>query len=224
MPVIMEGRGDGPTIRYQPVSLTAMYLGAARKSAGGALAILGPPQERLQERLELAILTVIWSALALEAGANEFAEDVFRSDVIGDFDRCRRSFHKPKEVSRTVWKWHKLFGAKSESSRPVSDPIFVAAEHLVQTRHLLSHYRPQHTSRKLHYEPSPPVRTADGMYSRIMWSFDMEPVNVEPSLVELELLDDKPREHFSAAWNVFHEWEIECGGDGSQLESIVARL
>lgn len=223
MPVVMEGRGNGPTVRYERIQLTGLYLRGARRSAASALAIT-ETSDRLDARLELAILAVIWSTLALEAAANQLAEDVFSGATLTDFDRCRKSFRKPKNVSATVWKWHKLFTEGPKVAVALSDCVLVAAERLVQTRHMLCHYRPQDTSQKIFYEPPPPVKTADGMYYREMWSAEMTPAKVEPALVERELLGDKPGEHFRAAWDVFHEWELAYGGDGSNLERIAPRL
>lgn len=223
MSVILECKGNGPTIWYDRIQVTGLYLRSARKSAASVL-VLADDKERFEERIELAILAVIWSTLALEAGANQYAEDVFSNHNMDDFDRCRKAFQKPLKVSRTVWKWHKLFAEGPKVTIPLSDPLLIAAENLMQARHLLSHYRPQHTSKKFYYQPSPYVKGSDGMYHREMWNMKMTPIKVEPSLVEKELLGDKPREHFLAAWNIFRKWELSYGTDSSELEKAVPPL
>jgi hypothetical protein len=223
MPVIFESGSDGPTIRYQSVPLTGLYLRSARKSAVAALATAERP-DSLEQRIEFAILAVLWSTLALEAGANERAEDVFPPSNLDDFDRCRKSFRKPANVSRTIWKWHKLFADGPKVTIPLSEPLLVAAEALVQTRHRLSHYQPQRASRKIHYQPPPPIKMPDGAYHGVIWSAEMPPVKVEPSLVESELLGDKPKEHFLAAWRVFRQWEVSNGRDGANFENAVPPL
>ncbi len=223
MPLILEGRGDGPTIVYQRIPLTGMYLRSARKFAVSALEIT-ETSDRLEERIEHAILVVIFSTLALEAAANQFAEDIYSGTTLADFDRLRKSFRKPRDISSTVWKWHKLFADGPKVTMALSDPLLTGTEHLVKTRHMLSHYRPQDTSRKIYYDPSPVVKTVDGMYYREMWNVGMTPSKVESSLIERELLGDKPGEHFRAAWDVFHAWELANGGNGSKLEQIAPRL
>ena len=210
MPLIMEFGAGGPTIRYNTVQLTGFYLRCARKSA---VAVLGA-EEPSDEVLESAILTVIWGTLALEAGAHQFAEDVFPRETLTEFNFCRKSFHKVGGGSQTVWKWHKLFAAGPKADIPLSDPIFVAAERLVQARHGLSHYQPQTAAQKVYFQPKPPVA----------WSAFLQPARVEPSLVEKELLGDKPREHFRAAWTVFHRWELACGRNGLDFENAIPRL
>jgi hypothetical protein len=220
MPVVLEGHGNGPTILYQRIQLTGVYLRGARKSAESALAFT-EIDDHLEVRIEHAILTVILSTLALEAAANQFAEDIFSGTELADFDRLRKAFRKPENISATVWKWHKLFAAGPKVTVPLSDPVLIGAERLVRTRHMLSHYRPQDASRKIYYEPTPPAKTAEGMYYREFWNADMKPSKVEPSLVERELLGEKPMEHFRAAWDVLYAWEIAHGGDGSKLEQVV---
>lgn len=213
MPLIMKFGAGGPTIRYNHVQLTGFYLRCARKSAVAALAI-GDGAERSDERIELAILTVIWATLALEAGAHQYGEDVFSAEDQDDFNWCRKSFHKPNRGSQTVWKWHKLFAAGPKVDIALSDPLMVAAEALVQARHGLSHYRPQIAAQRVYFQPEPPV----------VLSAYMRPTKVEPSLVEKELLGDKPREHFLAAWTVFYRWELAYGRDATVFENAVPRL
>lgn len=213
MPLRMKFGGGGPTVWYNTVQLTGFHLRCARKSAVSALAI-GDGADRSDERIELAILTMIWATLALEAGVHQYAEDVFPIESLDDFNFCRKSFHKPKGGSQTVWKWQKLFAAGPKVDIALSDPVLVAAEALVQARHGLSHYRPQIAAQKLYFRPEPPV----------VLSAYMQPTRVEPSLVEKELLGDRPREHFLAAWTVFYRWELACGRDVADFENAVPRL
>ena len=213
MPLIMKFGGGAQTVRYNLVQLTGFYLRCARKSAVAALAF-GDGTDRSDERIELAILTVIWATLALEAGAHQYAEDVFPPESLDDFNFCRKSFHKSNRVSQTVWKWQKLFAAGPKVDIPLSDPVLVAAEALVQARHGLSHYRPQIAAQKVYFQPEPPL----------FGSAYMQPSRVEPSLVEKELLGDKPKEHFLAAWTLFHRWELANGRDVADFENAVPRL
>lgn len=223
MPVIFEGSGLGPTTRYERLPLTGLYLRSARESAESALA-MPLAYDDVEQRIKLSTLAVLWSALALEAGANQLAEDLLPASAFDDFDQCRGSFKRPAKVSRTIWKWHQLFAKGPRVEIPLADPLMVAAAALVQTRNQLSHYQPLRSSRKVHYQPPPPVRGPDGMYHVVMWDVNMEPARVEPSLVEDELLGDQPRTHFLAAWNIFWKWEVTNARDGSDLKTAVPPL
>lgn len=226
MPVVLEGSLGGGSVRYRPIPLVGLCLRSARRSTEAALAV-PVVNKKLEERIELAILAVVWSALALEAGANQFAEDVLPKNNLDDFMWCRKSFSKPPRVSQTVWKWHKLFIEGPKVDISLSDPLFVAAEYLVQARNRLSHYRLKDTSQKIYYPPVHVPEAQDGklyFVSFDVWRADMEPDKVEPSLVEKELLADKPKEHFGAAWNVFHKWELSNRRDGSELEKAIPPL
>lgn len=202
MGVVMQGGGNQPTVSYQRIKLTALYLRCARKSAQRAIEIADIP-EQIDEYLEYSIQTILWSVLSLEAGVNELAEDVIAVSDLGDFDRCRKKFHNAGNVSRTIWKWHLLFKLGPKQDVPLSDPALQKAEMLVQTRHHLAHYRPQETSRKLYFHPGPAEPQKDGKVFQVMWHAGMEPTKIEPSLVEQELLGDKPKQHFLAARDVF---------------------
>lgn len=223
MGVVMQGGGTQPTVCYQRIKLTGLYLRCARKSAQRAVEIADIPEQR-EECLEHTIQTILWSVLSLEAGVNEFAEDVIAVSDLEDFDQCRKRFHKPKNISKTIWKWHLLFKLGPKQDVPLTDPILHKAEMLVQTRHHLAHYRPQETSRKLHFHPGPAEPQEDGKVFQVMWHAGMVPTTIEPALVEQELLGDKPKQHFLAARDVFLQWELNNGGDGSSLAEAIPGL
>lgn len=223
MSIVMQGKGDGPTIHFRRIQLTGLYLKSARKAAVASLA-LSSTDENIDERVELGILVVIWSALALEAGANQFAEDVFANRNLDDFDKCKKEFHKPAKISNVAWKWHKLFVEGPKKPMELSDPVIVAVERLMQLRHRLSHYRPQDASQKLYFQPSTPIKQPDGMIYREMWNANMKPYTIEPSLVEKELVANKSRENFLAARNTFSSWEAAYGRGAAELDKAIPPL
>jgi len=223
MPVVMQSQGDGPTIQYRRIHLTGLYLQSARKAAVASLAI-STTTENLDERVELGILVVMWSVLALEAGANQFAEDVFAKYNLNDFDHCKKEFQKPARISKTIWKWLKLFAEGPKTMINLSDSLFVDAERVIQLRHRLSHYRPQDTSQKVYYQPTAPIKQPDGRFYREMWNADMKPTKVEPSLVESELVANKSRENFIAVRNMFARWELAYGRDVSEFNKTIPSI
>jgi hypothetical protein len=217
MGVIMQSGGGKPTVHFQRVSLTGFYLSCARKSAEAALGI-GDEREQIERRLEVSIMTILWATLALEAGANENAENIIPEADLSAFDNCRQQYKKPDKLSKIVWKWHWLFKAGPKSEIPVTDPLFVAAEELVQLRHSITHYKPQDTARRVYFEPTPPVLKEDGFWHSMAWSVDMKPSKIEPSLVEAAILRQPAAKHYMAARAVIVRWGVAYGQDVSEME------
>ncbi len=223
MGIVMQSGGGKPTVHFQRVSLTGFYLDCARKSAEAALGI-SDEKEQIEKRLELSIRTILWATLALEAGANEAAEDIISSADLTIFDQCRKQYKKPDKLSTTVWKWHWLFKAGPKVEIPPSDPLFVAAEELVQLRHNLTHYKPQDTARKVYFEPTPPVLKEDGFWHSTAWSVDMKPSKIDPSLVEAAVLRQSAAKHYMAAREVFFQWELKNGREAIKIEKVFPAL
>ena len=210
MGILMQSGGGKPTIMFRPVSLTGLYLRCAYRSAETLLAIKDD-NDQIDRRVELAISTILWATLALEAGANEIAESIIHSTELAIFDRCKKKYSKPDKVSRLIWKWHWLFKLGPKVEIELSDPLFVATEGLIQLRHLLTHYKLQDTARKLYFEPSPPVLNEDGFYQRTEWNIDMKPTKIEPSLIESAFLNQSASKHYMSAREVFIQWELKNG-------------
>ena len=223
MSIIMQGGGGKPTVHFQRVSLTGFYLRCARKSAETAFGI-GDEKEQAERRLEVSIMTILWATLALEAGANENVENLIPESDLSAFDFCQKQYKKPDKLSKIVWKWHWLFKAGPKVEIPVTDPLFVAAEELVQLRHNITHYKPQDTARRVYFEPTPPVLKEDGFYHRTDWSGDMKPSKVEPSLVEAAVLRQSAAKYYMAARAVFMRWGIEYGRELSEMEKALPAL
>lgn len=224
MGLIMKGGGNQPTILYERVPLTVFYLNCAYKAAKSALVALDKPKQ-IEQQIEERVLTILWSTLALEAGANEFIENLISDDKeIKDFDLCRNKYKRPAAISRTIWKWKLLFKLGCHAEITLSEPFLVDAEKLVQTRHLLSHYKPQDTSRKFYYNPNPPIKTVSGGYFGVMWYATTVLDKVEPSSIEKTVLNQSPNNFFMAARSVFLEWELKNGRDGSDLNKAIPSL
>jgi hypothetical protein len=223
MGIVMQSGGGKPTVHFQRVSLTGFYLECARKSAEEALGMIDE-KEQIEKRLELSIMTILWATLALEAGANEKAEDIISAANLTIFDQCRKQYKKPDKLSKTAWKWHWLFKVGPKVEIPPSDPPFVAAEELIQLRHSLTHYKPQDVARKVYFEPTPPVLKEDGFYHSSVWSIDMKPSKIEPSLVEAAVLHQPAAKHYMAAREVFFQWELKNGRDGTEFDKAFPNM
>lgn len=223
MGVVMQGGGGKPTIWFQRVSLTGQYLRYSVKAAQCAITI-PDSTEHIDERFEQTVLTILWAALALESGANEFAEDIIPAGDLDHFDRCTKTYQKPKSISQTLWKWICLFKYGPKIQIPLTETFIVEAESLIQLRHQLVHYKPQESARKVYYDVQPPQRQADGTYHGVMWDAAMVPSKVEPSLVESTLFKKSASKYYMTAREVFRQWELKNGRDVSELEKAFPRL
>lgn len=219
MPVLIQGGGGKPTVLFERVELTGFYLIRAYHSA--KLIPESPDSEAGHiARLENSILTVMWSTLALEAGANSIAEDMIPTTDFKDFDKCRKKFNKVPGISSVVWKWHLLFKHGPKLDLPLDAPVLANAEKLVQLRHRLTHYSAQEASRKYYYDSPKPQVGPDGRMMMVsLWSADTPPTKVEPSLIE-SALSDNPAQHYMVARQLFLVWELTNGRDGSVLKEI----
>jgi hypothetical protein len=209
----MKAGGGGPTVIFRNVDLTPFYLFAARRAAAAALAF-PRTQDSIDDRLEHGILTILWATLALESGANSNAEIKIPRDSLDDFIWSRGVYRKPRNRPQIIWKWQKLFSDGLKVSVPATDSIWTAAEELIRTRNSLAHYRLEENAARFHFDPKPPI----------LFSPDMQPTKVEPSLVESLLESDKPKWHFNAARAIFHRWEIEAHKDVPHFEKAVPPL
>lgn len=223
MGIMIQSGGGKLTVHYQRVSLTGFYLNCARKSAAAALEV-GDDREQIEKRLELSIMTILWATLALESGANENAENLISDADLTAFDNCRKHYKKPNKLSKTVWKWYWLFKVGPKVEMPPSDPLFVAAEELIQLRHNLTHYKPQDTARKVYYEPPPPVHKEDGFTYITVFSPDMKPSKIEPSLVETAVLRQPAAKHYMAAREIFVQWELKNSRETGKIENAFPPL
>lgn len=217
--LLAESRPGHPTVFYQRVPLVGMFLAKAYESACVAKG-QAPGRDNAKECIETATATILWSALALEGGANEFAENVIPVEKLEDFDQCRKEYVKPKGVSRTTWKWHLLFKLGPKVDMPVSGPLLADAEALMQVRHLLAHYRPQDAARKLYYTLKKEFR--DGKVWQA-WDHTMRPDRVEPSAVEARVIKD-PHRHYVSVRALFLEWVLRNGGDATSLSKASPEL
>lgn len=213
MAVIMEGGSGKPTMVVQRVEFVGFYLACAFRAAKTAV----EPQSTADEncRLENALLIVIWSAMALESAANRIAEDVLSEKDFSDFDSCRKRFHKPSDISKSVWKWRMLFAEKG-ARLPITESFLQDAQKLMHVRNAMSHYKMTESSRKLYFDPPATIPGQPHM----LWDAGWRPSKVELSLAEKELMGQNPARFYNYVRTVLMEWELVNGRDGQQLKEF----
>lgn len=204
--------------RYIPVPLGGWYLvQAARHARRAQQSIPKTPasRKRAQEAIfESSFLTVLYSALALEAGANQVAEDVFPDADLPDFEFCRNKFAVSPvgSVTRCIWKWKLLFESKGVAISAGDEPL-AAAEALIHARHKFEHYKPTAFAMKAVFER----RATPGVI--ILFSDREKPTRIEPSVVQQELAPSKSRLHYLAARAVFARWGKVVGWNPAELDA-----
>lgn len=94
------------------------------------------PEARTQTRCFLALL---YSTLALEAGANEAAFEELSATELTSWKKGVGKYKKPKGRSEPPWRWCCLL-AHLEGASPSYDPLTEAAHELFLARNALVHY------------------------------------------------------------------------------------
>ncbi len=138
------------------------------------------PQSLASELAEHSVLGLVYSAMSVEAYANEIAEELIPYKDLSDFDFCRGDYEPPKKfgrVSRPAWKWKLLF---ERVGRPIdlSDPLLIGVERVANDRNSLVHYQMSKSATTIVHKPP---REENGMW--VMWEAGAEPERVVESRV-----------------------------------------
>lgn len=169
------------------------------------------PQSWESELAEHAVLALIYSAMAIEAYANQMAEELIPFAELSDFGFCQGRF-KPEvgRVSTPAWKWKLLF---DQIGHPIdmADPLLKGVARVAADRNSLVHYQLSRSATTIVHKPP---REESGMF--IMWEAGAEPANVldsrVPSLFRAESATKAERalEDLLAGWNVAAtEWQAK---------------
>lgn len=197
------------TVVSERIDMAGFYLRRAQRCAIWLKD--NPKPNDPEDRLELSILAVIWSVLALEAAANHIGEVHVPAADFSDFDRCRKGFEKPPKTSALVWKWRWLFKLGAKKDLSMDDPLLSEVERLTQLRNRLSHYSAADAMSRIYYAPT---ALQDNML--LLFDASVAPIRTEPSLVEL-FLSENPPGHYVPARQLILEWHAATGSDGKEL-------
>jgi hypothetical protein len=150
MQTIYETNDSGEHIRYVHHSLVVFYLEQANNNA------LQAREEQIEGvMLSSSLICILFSAIALEAALNEFAEKVLEGSELEDFEFCKRSFKKEKRRSALRCKLNSLLKRKFAIELP--DALGVEIDNLSELRNALVHYKLSKYATKLRVHVPNPV-------------------------------------------------------------------
>jgi hypothetical protein len=235
MSLMLESKwhnGFWRTIQYHREPMAAWYLTrAARHARLCQVGTLTVSQHDAEEIFENAFLAIIYSALALEAGANQIAEDVIPDTDRDLFDRSRKPYERVGGLSAPTSKWVHLFkNAKIAVNH--KDPIIAKADQVVLARNGFAHYKPLDSGAQLITDQKPPpVREISREGNTVQVQFDlvvplvaMSNSQIVPSLVEKEINPIRAKAHYLAVRDLFYHWYKMKGFDTSDLDNIAPAL
>lgn len=134
MPTIYETNEAGEHIRYAHHSLVVFYLEQANSNA------LQAKEEQVEGvMLSSSLVCLLFSAIALEAALNEFAEKVLDESELNDFEFNRQGFRKKKGQSSQRFKLDYLLQRQFNVSLP--EPIGIEIDKLSDLRNSMVHYK-----------------------------------------------------------------------------------
>jgi hypothetical protein len=136
------------------------------------------PEPWESARAEHSMLALIYAALAIEAWANEIAEELIPFADLDDFDGCKKAFAQPTgsdKVPQPLWRWKIVFD-RVEHAIELSDPVMVAAREVIQDRNTLAHYRLSKSATRVMHAPP---REENGMV--IVWDRQATPTSITES-------------------------------------------
>jgi len=221
--------GPRSTVRKERFALTGWYLDRARAHAAAAssaqLATLpqreveraGAPVARsdsgvFQHPAEHCFLTILYATLALEAGANELAEDYYVDEALVRFQHARGpEFQRFKGMtprpSAIVKKWCLLF-EKCGLRVTCSEPPLREADALIQVRNYLVHFRIDEAgTHQTWWNRAEPQFGPGGSLEIEVWNAFSPPADEMKSLIERHVNSAASGQHLAAAEAVFSRWD-----------------
>lgn len=198
MPIIFEAKMDGSNaVRYFHFSLIRFYLDQAYEHA-----IKSKVEHEEMLLSASSIIGIMFSAMALEAFANEQSEDVIPKEEINDFVRLRKAYkQKERETSLTA-KLRILFECKYSHS--LGEEHRNGIEELVSLRNNLVHYKFSELAGKHILPPAKQTKLDNGQTVTTI-NFMEQPELVEPPFI-LRVGGDAAANCFNIALSVINSW------------------
>lgn len=175
--------------------LSDIYLHFAYKPASSLIA------ESDIDKFYRAVSVILFSALALEAGANEILGLNHLSLTEKALYENLRVTNKVKFESMATLKWYLLFQAQTGGKLSSEDPNFKGIDSLFRLRNALAHFNVERSATKAVLPPQPPVIGEDGVKRQAIGS-----VAFTPGALFEEILSNSPAIYYGWARNVFVKW------------------
>ena len=177
MPVIYEAKVDGSNaVSYYHISLIRFYLDQAYEYA-----IKSKEEHKDGRLLASSIIAIMFSAMALEAFANEMSEDLIPEEELNDFIRLRKAYKQKDQESSLAAKLRILFERKHNHT--LEETLLSDIEKLVSLRNNLVHYKLSELAAKY---IMPPVKQTILSNGRVMTTLDFmaQPERIEPPFIQ----------------------------------------
>ncbi|NOZ84281.1 MAG: hypothetical protein GXP60_05685 [Epsilonproteobacteria bacterium] len=203
MPVIFETKLDGSSgTRYFHISLVRFYLDQAYKNAEGA-----KTEGDENNYLAFCISGIMFSAMSLEAFANEVSEDIVPKEEINDFIHLRKRYRKNKGESSVSAKYRILF--KMKHDHDLESDIEDKIGELISLRNNLVHYKITELSGKYIMPSVTNIQCSDGMIVSSI-DFMVQPERVEPPFIQ-KINSESVVTSFNTALSVIKKWGALLG-------------
>jgi hypothetical protein len=203
MPILYEAKLDGSNaVRYFHFSLVRFYLDQAHENAKKS-------QEESQgtKLLGFCVSGIMFSAMALEAFANEVSEDIVPKDELNDFIHLRKSYRKQNGESSIGAKYRILFQIKHDYAleKELEDEI----NDLATMRNNLVHYKLTELSGKFIMPPVKQTQCGDGQIMSTI-DFTVQPERIEPPFIQ-KVSSSAAVRSFNTALSVIKKWGMLLG-------------
>lgn len=226
MAIFLQGRIGGDVERIHHHRLALQLLSLARQRAARAQArpseravaiwsrlrarlerVVGEhavylPSDLREERAIAAIDTLLYAALAVEAGANEIGEDFFDAHELKAFLLTNKRFQQPNNVTKVMWRWSLLFRARIGG--PL-DPRTVEAlnqvERLAIDRNVIAHYELSANATRQTFRSY-----SNAPNTFVLWDAGMVPSAVKTGPIAELFEPEAARRHIEAAEGIFARW------------------
>ncbi|WP_022957171.1 hypothetical protein [Spongiibacter tropicus] len=198
MPTIFEAKIDGSNaIRYFHFSLVEFYLEQAYVNSTQA-----KEDQEPNHLLASSIMGIMFSAMALEAFANEISEEIIPKEDLKSFIHLRKGYKKLQGESSVLAKLRILF--KEKFNHDLDSDAKSGLEKLTSLRNNLVHYKLSDLAGKY---IMPPVGNMDvgGGQKMLTIDFMQKPERVEPPFIQ-EVTGDAALECFNHAYSVIETW------------------
>lgn len=203
MPIVFEAKMDGSeSVRYFHIHMSGLYLGISRRNAEAASL-----DNDADDALRKTVIAITFAAMALEAFANETAEDVIPQADLGAFAQLRGRFATKGKGSRVLA--HLLLLAQEKQFPEPEESLRSAIATIFELRNSLVHYKLSEMAGKVFLPP--PRRSPDG--SMLSISFIEKPTRIEPPFLQ-RVTPRAARDAYNAAYDYLRYWMANTNPEG----------
>ncbi|MDO9204119.1 hypothetical protein [Methylotenera sp.] len=208
MPTVYEAKIDGSNaVRYFHFSLIRFYLDQAYEHA-----IKSKEDDKEGRLLASSVIAIMFSAMALEAFANEISEDLIPKEELNDFVRLRKAYKQIEQESSLAAKLRILFERRHNHS--LGETQLNDIENLVSLRNNLVHYKLSELAGRYIMPPAKQTNLGNGQFMTTL-DFTLMPVRIEPPFIQ-QVSGDAAVNCFNIALLIINAW----GNLSGELDNV----